>query len=135
METHYQLNDREFERSFENGSYSHPFTHEAHLRLAWIHVVKYGELKAIEHIVAQLHNYVQKVGAEDKYHHTVTVAAIKAVHHFIRRSKEQTFEGFIAEFPRLKTQFRQLLNSHYSLDVFNSSLARKTYLEPDLAPF
>ena len=44
IEKHYQLSDEEFEQQFQNCLLSPVlFTHEAHLRLAFIHILKYGE--------------------------------------------------------------------------------------------
>jgi cyclopropane fatty-acyl-phospholipid synthase-like methyltransferase len=65
----------------------------------------------------------------------LTVAAIKAVHHFIRRSSSDNFYDFIHEFPKLKTSFRELISSHYRTDTFQSAKAREIFIEPDLSPF
>ena len=67
MENHYQLADEEFEASFADGSLDpQVFNHEAHLRIAWIHITKYGTEKAIENIVDQLKAYTKQIGASDK---------------------------------------------------------------------
>jgi hypothetical protein len=135
-EKHFQFTDEEFEEQFENCSMSPDiFTHSAHLRLAWIHVTKYGLHAAIENITGQLRRFVDTVGAAAKYNHTITVAAIKAVSHFISKSSSTNFKDFMAEFPRLHTNFRDLINSHYKIDVFNSPEAKQKYIEPDLVPF
>jgi len=111
------------------------FSHEAHLRLAWIHL-RQGEVKnAIVNVTEQIQAFAIRNGAPGKYHETVTVAAVKAVDHFMRRSKEKTFQNFITEFPRLKTEFKSLMDSHYSYNLFTSDVARKEFQEPDLAPF
>jgi hypothetical protein len=42
-ELHFSLTDIEFENQFENGTLKPElFSHEAHVRLAWIHIKKYG---------------------------------------------------------------------------------------------
>lgn len=136
MKHHFDLTDRDFERSFTDYSLDPElFNHEAHLRLAWIHVNKYGEAKAIQNITTQLQKFVAFVGAKDKYNHTLTVAAIKAVSHFIKKASADNFKDFIVEFPRLKNNFKDLMGSHYALDIFTSAKARKEYIEPDLLPF
>lgn len=135
-EKHFHLTDEEFEQQFENCSMSPDiFTHAAHLRLAWIHVTKYGLNAAIDNITAQLRRFTSTVGAAAKYNHTITVAAIRAVNHFINKSSSNNFKDFIAEFPRLHTNFKDLVNSHYKTDVFNSPEAKQKYIEPDLVPF
>ncbi|MCA0237545.1 MAG: hypothetical protein LCH81_14295 [Bacteroidetes bacterium] len=136
MEQHHSLTDQEFEKQFEACTLAPElFTHEAHLRLAWIHIQKYGELAAINNVCAQLIRYVEFLGARDKYNQTLTVAAVKAVSHFINKSKSANFADFIEEFPRLKYNFRDLINCHYAVDIYNSEAAKEVFIEPDLLPF
>lgn len=136
MESHTQLSDIDFEVQFANCQLAPSlFNHEAHLRLAWIHIKKYGVEKALNNIQQQLLQFVSHLGAKDKYNTTLTVAAIKAVDHFITKSKSDRFNEFILEFPQLKTKFKELMASHYSIDIFNSPKAKNSYLAPDLLPF
>ncbi|MEM9545442.1 MAG: hypothetical protein AAGA77_05690 [Bacteroidota bacterium] len=136
MKSHYNLTNSEFLDQFIQCKLDPAeFSHEAHLRLAWIHIQRHGIESALENIQNQLKAYVAFVGAKDKYNTTLTIAAIKAVDHFIRRSKSNNFEDFLEEFPRLKTNFRDLMKSHYSFDIYNSHQAKTEYLEPDLQPF
>jgi hypothetical protein len=136
MENHFELTDVEFENQFSNCSLDPTvFNHEAHLRLAWIHVSKYGTDKAIENITNQLQNFVASLGAGDKYNKTVTISAIRAMHHFMLKSETTDFKNFISENPRLKNNFKELLSSHYTTDIFTSEQAKKEYLQPELVPF
>jgi hypothetical protein len=136
MEQHFILSDKEFEEQFESGILKPElFSHEAHLRLAWIHITKYGQDIAINNISKQLINFVELLGARQKYNHTLTIAAIKAVAHFINKSKSENFVQFISEFPRLKNNFKELMSCHYQIDIFNSEKAKDVFLEPDLMPF
>jgi hypothetical protein len=49
MEDHFKLSDSEFEKKFESCEFDHSmFNHEAHLRLAWIHIHNYGIEKALK---------------------------------------------------------------------------------------
>ena len=136
MEKHYRLSDTEFEKQFINCQLDPSiFTHEAHLRLAWINIRSYGIEQAEKRIQEQIQNFVAYVGAKDKYNTTLTIAAINAVGHFIKKSKTDNFKDFISEFPQLKNDFKTLINSHYSFDIFNSKKAKAEFLEPDLIPF
>ena len=136
MQTHLHLTDNQFEHQFENCTLDPAlFTHEAHLRLAWIHIKKYGEDQAIKNICEQIRRFAENAGAPNKYNETVTIAAIKAVHHFMKRSNTNSFTELIEEFPGLKKNFKVVIGSHYSIDVFSSSEAKEKYLEPDLLPF
>lgn len=136
MEKHYQLSDTEFNHQFSNCILNPDwFSHEAHLRLAWININNFGLEKAEENIQNQLKNFVAHVGAHDKYNTTVTVVAMKAVYHFMKQSETNNFKSFIIENPQLKTNFKGLIEKHYSFDVFKSIKAKIEFLEPDLLPF
>jgi len=136
MENHFKLTDIEFEEKFINCSINpSDFTHEAHLRLAWLNIDKYGIEKAEKNIQSGLKNFVEFVGAKDKYNMTLTLAAIKAVYHFMLKSKSDNFKSFIAEFPRLKNNFKELMAFHYGFDIYTSDRAKKEFLMPDLEPF
>lgn len=136
MEKHFDLTNAELERQFENCELDPSiFSHEAHLRLAWIHIHQYGIEKALLQIPNQLINFTAYHGAKNKYNKTLTIAAIKAVYHFMLRSKSGHFEDFIKEFPRLKYNFKELIAAHYQMDIFHSEKAKSEFLEPDLLPF
>ena len=60
MEKHFTFSDDEFERLFEDKTLEpEVFTHEAHIRLAWIHITKYGSAQACDNVVSQLLAYVK----------------------------------------------------------------------------
>lgn len=133
---HTQLSDSELIEQLENCTLNPTiFNHEAHLRLAWIHINTFGLEQAKENIQRQLQNFVEHLGATDKYHKTLTIVAIEAVNHFMKKSQSSTFKDFIIEFPQLKDNFKGLINSHYSFDIFNSTTAKNEYLKPDIHPF
>ena len=135
METHYNISDNDFENQLANCTLDPSiFSHEAHLRLAWIHIKKYGIDQAVENIQSQLKKFVAHVGATDKYNTTLTIVAVRAVDHFIKKSNHADFQTFTAAFPKLKSDFKSLINSHYSFDIFENEKARKKFLEPDLNP-
>lgn len=136
MTTHHDLTDAAFENQFTTLTLDPTlFSHEAHLRLAWIHIRRYGIEKAIENMCEQIQRFATHHGDSGKFNITLTVAATRAVYHFALRSTTNTFKDFIAENNRLLTEFKQLLSSHYATNIFTSDQARKSYLEPDLLPF
>lgn len=111
------------------------FTHEAHLRLAWIQLELNTEDLAEKRVCELIQFYVAHLGAEDKFNLTLTMAAVKAVKHFKAKAKSHFFQDFIQEFPRLKTNFKDLLSQHYGFDIFENETARTAFLEPDILPF
>ncbi|MDC6388553.1 hypothetical protein PP182_07655 [Maribacter sp. PR1] len=111
------------------------FSHEAHLRLAWLYLAHLGLDNAIQFIQKDLKKYVAHWGASDKYNTTLTIASVRAVYYFMGKSESKTFNAFITEFPKLKYQFKELLGCHYVSDIFNCEVAKVKYLEPELLPF
>lgn len=136
MEKHFTLTDEQFELQFQDATLEPQlFTHEAHIRLAWIHLDQYGVEQAIQNVTSQLKNYVKVLGASDKYNETLTIAAIKAVHHFYLRSPKGSFQDFILINHRLKENFKELMYAHYSTHILSSEYAKMYYIEPELIPF
>nr|WP_288935398.1 hypothetical protein [uncultured Allomuricauda sp.] len=133
---HSQYTDKEFIHAFESRGFPpNLFTHEAHLRLAWIYLIQYDESLAIDKTCQGIQNFDQFHGDGTKYHVTLTVASVKVVHHFRQKSTATTFEEFIIEYPRLITSFKELLSLHYGEEVISDPKAKTIYLEPDLLPF
>ena len=135
-QAHRKLSDQEFSIQFTDCTLKPAyFTHEAHLRLAWIELNRLTLDEAIESVCQLIQNYAAALGATDKFNRTITTAAVKMVDHFMRRSQSDRFEALLAEFPRMGEDFKGLMNAHYSFDIYRNAEARNTYLEPDLAPF
>ncbi len=133
---HYQLSDESFITQFQSAALDPSlFNHEAHLRIAWLFVQRHRKAEAVELIAKTLKSYVASLGVSHKYHETLTKAAVEAVAHFDRKSEYHSFKEFIDANPQLMTNFKNLINSHYSFDVFESEEARKKYVGPDIEPF
>ncbi len=135
-EKHHLLTNDLFEEKFKNCILSPTlFTHEAHLRLTYIHINKYGLDKAIKNLCEQIANFDQKFDDGKKFNKTVTIASVQIVNHFINKANSDDFRGLITEFPKLKSNFLGLLKSHYTLSILTNKRAKQEYLEPDLLPF
>ncbi|WP_420601345.1 hypothetical protein [Flagellimonas sp.] len=133
---HSELSDVQFENLFEKGDLPPSlFDHEAHLRLAWLYITKYGEKGAVDKSCSEIRQFDKLHGDGTKFNTTVTIAAVKTVQHFMKKSNADDFYGFIKEFPRLKHAFKALLDQHYAFDIFSNERARTSYMEPDIQPF
>ena len=136
MSNHYQLSDAEFVQQFTDLRFEPSwFTHEAHLRLAWIHLQQHSVDIAASLLCEQIRLFDQTFGGGKQYNKTVTIAAAKVMNHFIQKSQSTKFQELLVEFPRLKTNFKDLLFCHYSFDIFKKPEAKEKYLEPDLQAF
>ena len=136
MKTHRALPDHEFLARLQSATLDAGlFNHEAHLRLAWLHLKQNKKDEAIANTCNVIAHYVNVLGAFDKFNKTLTIAAVEAVHHFMGKTRADSFERFIEDCPALATNFRDLLQTHYSFDIFSSNSAKSNYIAPDLVPF
>lgn len=133
--SHYDFSDEEYMIRFKAMTFPpRLFSHEAHLRLAFLHIQQYGVTQAARNMQDQIKGLALKFGAT-KYHDTITVAAVNAVNHFHQLDPELAFPALIAKHTVLMSDFKALLNSHYSYDIFTSALAKESYQAPDIQPF
>lgn len=135
IRNHSQFSDQEFEKQFRELTLKPGlFSHEAHIRLAYIHISKYGLAKAEENMCEHISAFASFHGGTG-FNKTVTIAATKAVNHFIQKAKAKNFDEFVKEFHRLITSFKELIGQHYGFNVFSDPIAKKEYVAPDLLPF
>ena len=136
MEAHHQLSDEEFAQQFANCTLPPQwFTHTAHLRLAWVLLRENSLQKTRELMCEQIRRFDQTHGDGTKFHRTLTEAAVQVVHHFSKRATGSSFPDLLAEFPRLRTDFKGLLLSHYSATTLFAEESAQTYAEPDVLVF
>ena len=132
MNTSNKLTDEEFSKRFENCTLDpSSFNHRAHIRLAWIYISKEGRDKAVELCCEQIKRFDACHGDGKKFHKTLTEASVRVVYHFYLKATSNS----MAEFPMLRTNFKTLLTTHYSLNLISAEEAKLRYLEPDLLPF
>lgn len=136
MLSHWQLDSDEFEESFASCSLNPKiFNHEAHLRLGYIHIKKYGLSRAIENVCEQIKRFDYERGRGIKFNKTVTIASVYIINHFISISQSNSFSGMLEEHPRLLSDFDELIGCHYSEDIFTVPEAKYNFLKPDLVAF
>ena len=111
------------------------FSHEAHIRMGWIYIKNFGIQKTLYLFPEDLQRYVKYQGGIDKYHHTLTVAALKTIYHFYLKNPGINSKEFVKLHPRLITSFKNLIHSHYLMTTIESDRARHEFVEPDLVPY
>ena len=80
FKSHNDYTDDELESIFERSRLKPPmFTHEAHLRLAFIHIKKYGPEQAALNMCEQIKGYAESLKVPEKFNMTVTIASIKTM--------------------------------------------------------
>lgn len=112
------------------------WTHEAHLRMAWLVLSIYHFDEALERIRSGINRYNDNVIKKEKaYHETITVAFTR----LISAGRESLpvhhrFEDFKAANPLLFDRQLTALLKHYRNSTLFSAEARSRFVEPDLAP-
>ncbi len=136
MEKHYRFTDEVYEQKFRDCKFPPLyFSHEAHLRLAYIHLEKYGLEQSIENMCTQIYDFAIKYGATMKFNATVTYASLQIMYHYMNKGESESFPDLMKEFPHLLEDFKGEIQKYYSWDVFRSLEAKAKIHEPDLKPF
>lgn len=125
-----RLSDEEFLKRYETHALV-DFSHEDHLRMAFVYARRGGEDEAVRG-ARRIRRFAEALGAPGKYHDTMTVAWARIVGRLAVTSRAQSFEEFLEQHPHLRR--RDLLGRHYSDDLLFSASARAAFVEPDLAP-
>jgi len=135
IKDHSQLSDKELEYQFENFKLKpRLFTHEAHLRLVYIHIKKYGVEKAEKNMIEQIRGYANHFKANMKFNLTITIASTRIINNYISKIQGCTFQSFIATYPRLKENFKEVITEYYDHNVFGDLEAKKEFIPPKLKP-
>lgn len=111
------------------------FSHEAHVRLAFIHIVKYGREVARENLCNQIKEAAKRVGYHDKFHYTITCASVELLALNGVGSDLLEFAAFKAKYPQMLDNFKSILLSYYSEALLFSDSARRVFVAPDLQDF
>ena len=118
--SHLSLSDETLEAQFAEGVLPPAlFSHEAHLRMAWIHLRKYGLETAGQHLCVQIRAFAEKQGEGDEFDQSLTLAAVRVVNRFQQQSETNHFPDFLQQFPQLSTHFRELLQDEQNADGFS----------------
>ena len=126
--------DRAFRDAFEACTIAPAeFSHEAHVRLAYVYCAEADVEGAIDRMRAALLKFIEHNGIpRTKYHETLTRAWVLAVRHFMDKGSSASAAEFIANNPELLDS--KIMLTHYSASVLFSADARAAWVEPDLDP-
>ena len=128
--------DKEFLRAFDAFEIpSGTFTHRLHVRMAYIYLCENDVETACDKVRQALHRFLVHAGIapSSKYHETITRAWLLAVRHFMNSTPAtQSADEFMDANPTLLDS--GTFKTHYSDELLSSEVARKSFVEPDLAP-
>ena len=112
-EKHRLLGDEDFTRAFEECTLEpNAFTHEAHIRLAWILIKEHGLDKASDMLCEQIMRFDRQHGKGTKFSEEVTLGSARLIDNLQKQSHDRTFMDFIARHPRLLFDFGELLAAY-----------------------
>ena len=120
-------------RRLEDGSLAPAdFTHLNHVHAAWQCLRQHDALPRAAHAFSDtLLAYVRRVGAEDKFHLTLTLAFMHIIHARMG-ADDEIWDVFEARNPDLFSDARSLVGRHYS--AARIATGRHQFAEPDGAP-
>lgn len=119
--------------AFENGSLDPAqFSHRKHLSLAWGYLQRDGFPDGALQFRRHLQNYVAKVGAQSKYHETITWAYLVLLNEelCLRSPAGESFEAMIQRRPDLLDHRNGPISRCYSQAQLDSPEARRVFMLP-----
>ena len=119
--------------AFEQGSLDPvQFNHRLHLSLAWSYLQRDGFPEGALHFRRHLQNYVAKVGAQSKYHETITWAYLVLLNEelCLRSPAGESFDAMIQRRPDLLDHRSGPIARCYSKAQLDSPEARRVFMLP-----
>lgn len=130
-----ELSDEQFLAAFEQCLLPKEcWTHEAHLRMAWLYVVREPMEQALPRIREGIQRYNASLGNSKGYHETVTQAYTRLIADRVRNCGSTSFDDFKRRHPELLDRANPILARHYRPETLNSDAARAGVVQPDLEP-
>jgi hypothetical protein len=105
------------------------FNHEAHVYVGWLYVREYELTEAIARFDAGLKRLVSKLGAEGKYHATLTWFFLLLIND--RGEDGEPWHVFRHRNANLVDESNKVLSRYYSDAYLFSDRARERFLLPD----
>lgn len=131
------MSDHDFLSAFENCTLpAAEWTHEAHIRMAWLMLKRSPYDVALEQIRRGINRYNDTVlKKENAYHETITVAFTRLI--AVGRSSlpdGHLFSEFKSAHPLLLDNKLSALLHHYERTTLFNDEARARFVAPDLVP-
>jgi hypothetical protein len=108
------------------------WTHEAHVRMAWLYLSRLPFPAAVQHARSGISRYNRSLGNTTGYHDTVTVAAVRVI--AARMAEGEEYPAFRERNADLFGNLMGVLRGYYSEGRLKSPEAAVEFVEPDLQP-
>jgi len=107
------------------------WTHEAHLRMAWIQLSRADFATSLERIRVGIQAFNNSVGSVG-YHETVTVAFTRIIHFRMGQfPAEHTWTEFLADNLDLLSKETPILSKYYSPSLLTGEVSKARFVNPD----
>ncbi len=108
------------------------FTHRLHLSVGWSYLQRYGFPEGVVRFRERLLAYVAAVGAQSKYHETLTWTYMILMNEerVLRSHPNESFDAMIARRPDLLDHHNGAITSAYTMDELKSDAARRVLVLP-----
>ena len=128
------IEDSIFVADFENCRFPiDQFRHADHIRLAWIYIRLHEYEVAEARMRQSIQGFAHNLGAEQKYHETITMVWMRLVNIAVQlSSRMDKFVNFAHAHAWLLD--KEAIFEFYSRDLLLSDTARKSWVDPNLKP-
>ena len=129
------LTDNDLIRHFEACTLQpSQFPHREHVRLGWLYLQRLPLTDAVAAFSAGLRAFATSLGKPDRYHETMTWAYLLIIQDRMTRggSAAVSWDTFAADNADLIASGRQVLERYYRPETLDSSLARASFVWPDV---
>ena len=118
--------------TFENATINAAtFDHESHIYVAWLYLEQWPLLEATDRFCKAVRRLTVKLGAETKYHETITCFFMQLINERRQASSQTGWLPFRSKNIDLISDAGTTLARYYSKELLGSDLARQQYLLPD----
>ncbi len=124
--------DLAFARAFARAALpAAEFSHRGHVRVAWVYLRGRPFARAALCFGRHLRRYARALGAEGKYHETLTWAYLALLNEGLQAAPPgESFERFLERCPEFADAKAGLLARYYDAALLASPLARRAFLLP-----
>lgn len=111
------------------------FNHIGHIFAGWSYLNEYPLDIAIEKTANSIQQLALSLGAKEKFHKTLTDAAVYIISARRQGNSDQDFKEFLSANEDLVKDFPKVIQTHYSKDLLGSIEAKTNYMKPDIMDF
>jgi len=110
------------------------FDHLGHIRVAWIYLIRYEYLVAVDKVCTGIKAYANSIGAKDKFNTTITIAIMQIMSKRLNDVSDKSWQNFCAKNLDILEDALSLLLQHYSKEKLFSNTAKLNVIQPDIKP-